>query len=381
MKSKKNKNAELENTKVEEYWNQHEHEFIELLKDHIVLPENILTDILPGDYKPIWLVQTHPIYIPSVLHALIQDKKLFIKGLYYAVTNERHEVARYIYAQCKHREIRNMDINSIDRFDGFCCMIASDTGTYRHQGTKDGCIKVGTLSDKTYKERNKELFLRVLQHGPTNSNNPLICSVDGRLVENIPNYNPSSNKYMPLDEFDLHHAKFTGNTSYYYDYVLDNMVKKVEEPSQYVNKWLHYQFTTKMISEMMSCIVISTAKHTSLHKFGEKIGGIDFWINGWTNNHYASIPYAWRSAENYTEILEWISKNCPLVDIKLLPSYEKFIQLHNHLSIISSQDLYSMLNSRIETIQQTPTPCIEVIVQHETPVLEEIQPTSLCVIS
>lgn len=360
--TKRNKNADAENKKVESWWNENEHLFLDAIKDISEIKyENISRDDLLNlcAFHEVWLVRKYPLYVPEYLIKYITDTKMFIKGLFYAVSLGRVNVAKHIYAQCKYRKLRNMPLDSLDRFDNFYCMIASDTGTYRHQGTRDGCIKAGTLSDRSYKERNKALFLRVLQHGPTNTDQPLICSVDGEPVENIFNYDPKDDKDVMLDEFDLHHAKFIGNTSHYYNIEINDMIKKTEEPSKYVSKWLYFQYTTQMVAELLSCVVISTKKHTSLHKLAGKVGGIDFWIKGWQNKRYVSIPYAWRSQEHYNEILQWISINCPNVTIQKLPSYAQFLEFHQHDRKLNSSSPARRSRSKTKTdpSEQTSNPC------------------------
>jgi len=328
--------GDIENTRTEKWWKANRDALIEAVKDLPIIEEtNIDKKILsPLKYRTLSIRRDSPYYVPVEIFKLIQwrhNEIGFIKGLMYSVSIGDLTVAKHVFAQCKNRVIRLKSKDSLDRFDTFWCMISSDIHVYRHQGTIDGAIKTNQYSSPEYALKNN-YFLRVLLHGPENTNMPLICSVLGTDVENVPTWNPSINQYCPINRYEIHHSKYTSNTSYYLDLDYGILVEKVIEPSAYIRKWLYPDFTTQMVIELLSTVIISTGEHKAHHNLPMSTGGMDQWIQGFKVGAYKSIPYAWIDEQHYKEVLDWISANCPRVDISEMPSYDLFIKLHSTAS-------------------------------------------------
>jgi len=284
-------------------------------------------------YEKVSLRVDSPYYIPNELRKYIPDRQteiMFIRGLLAAVATGDRDIARYVFAQCKNRLIRLESDDALDRFDTFHCVIASDTFTYRHQGTIDGAIKTNQLGSNQYGyATTNNLFLRVLQRGPDNINSPLVCSISGQVVEAVPTWLPTENRYLSINRYDIHHSKYVNNSSFYYDIENNKMVEKAVEPSNYLLKWIYPQYTTQMFAELLSCAIVSTGEHKALHNLPISGGGINHWIGGDTAGAYKCIPWAWKSEQNYKDTLLWASNNCPRVNIDKMPTYDEFIKLHS----------------------------------------------------
>lgn len=294
---------------------------------------NLAHVMLNLGYATVSLRTGFPYYIPSVLSRELSDRAteiMFIRGLLAAVSTGDRDIAKYVYAQCKNRLIRLESQDSLDRFDTFHCLIASDTFVYRHQGTIDGAIKTNQLGSNQYGySTTNNLFLRVLQSGPDNIATPLVCSVSGEVIESVATWLPTESKYVLINRYDLHHSKYANNTSFYYNTTDGKMVEKITEPSVYLLKWLYPQYTTQMFIELLSCAIISSGEHKAHHNLPMSAGGINHWIDGSIAGAYKCIPWAWRSETHYKEILLWASTNCPRVDVSKLPTYSDFVKLHS----------------------------------------------------
>jgi len=332
-----------------------------------ICDNNILrSDPRLSDYIEISLTSAHPYFIHrDIFHYINLVKgtsKLFITALLYSRTLNDKSVSKYVFTECKYRIKRGKDNISIDRFDGFFCMLASDTLVYRHQGTFEGSVLFGQASNPEVKNFNHTM-LRVLQHGPGAGDQNLICSITGNIIENKTYYHPIKNEDIIMNCFEIHHAVYHDNSSYYYNLDLKCLVKKSISPSKYIHACIFNNFNIQRWIELLSCIIIDVSEHDTLHKIVSS-GKIDYWIKGYQNSKYVSIPYAWRSKDNYDEIINWILGSCPHLSASSFPDYQTFLKLHRGEctptpDISLDPDLFG--STKTDSTRQTPIPCTEEI--------------------
>ena len=323
--------ADIQNHYTIKWYNDNFKNIEKTLKTNqpITFDSNIEHNLLGNNYYSISIVKNHPYYIPRTLKSYVktrQDEKLFLNALMYAVSINDHAVAKFVFTQCKYRgKVRNKSLTSLDRFDTFYCHIAADSGVYRHNGTLEGAALIGQVRDSTIRRHNITM-LNMLSSGHCTNN--LSCAVSGEAVEAISRFNPVIDELSNISAYEIHHAYYIDKTSFYLDLKDSQLTRKIYSPSTMLNAFKYENFTEQLWTEFMSCIVLSSGEHSILHIMCNK-GGIKYWINGYKNGHYKSIPYAWKSENNYNEILQWIKSVSPGVDLTKFPTYDKFISIHS----------------------------------------------------
>jgi hypothetical protein len=324
----------------------------ELLKDKdYVKDTNVLnTDArLMYNYYSICARKNYPYYVDVVIcdyiieHCINQNE--FIGALMYANIIGDIEVSKFVFAQCKHRVDRKYSHDSLDRFDTFWCHLASDTLVYRHQGTTEGALLFGKVSDPVAREVNK-VALRTLQHGVNNANQSLICHITGKSVENITRYNAEEDIFVDIISYELHHASYIGNQSYYYNVDTESLDRKEISPSTLLNAYRYTKFTSKHWLELLGCVIMDSSEHGMLHKI-TKHGGPAYWIKCKKLGFYHSVPYAWQTEANYIEIINWICSVSPHVSPLDFPTWQNLLNELNSLlplkPTISVQDQYLLV--------------------------------------
>jgi hypothetical protein len=334
------KSADDQNRRSRNIYDTHFGTLKELLKGKdCVCDTNVPNDDprLLYDYYSICVRKDYPYYVYVVIcdyiieHCIDQGE--FIGALMYANIIGDTEVAKFVFAQCKYRVNRKCALNSLDRFDGFWCHLASDTLVYRHQGTTEGGLLFGKISDPEVREFNKAA-LRTLQHGVGNAHQSLICHITGRDVENIKRYNAEEDAWIDIMSYELHHASYIENQSYYYNVDTDLLDRKEMSPSALLNAYRYTKFTSKHWLELLGCVVMDSSEHGMLHKI-TKHGGPAYWVKCKNLAFYHSIPYAWQSEANYIEIVNWICSVCPHVDTLDFPIWQNLMDQLNSLLPLS----------------------------------------------
>ena len=231
-------------------------------------------------------------------------------------------------------------VERADMFQGW-------VGTYkgadvvRFMGSLEGRNVYGVANGKETRDFNKK-FLRVLDKGMLAEDSPIVCKFDNIVLESIKELKESTLEWVFIDDYEIHHALLFNNESYWVNPFTKSITKKTSSPSTYLNSTKYTEFTTNVVAEFLSSILLSTRRHTILHKT-EVTDGIDRWLNRYRRG-VCDLPYAWKSEKNYKEILVWISNNCPKVNTSKLLSYTEFIELH------STHTIENILNEKASGI-------------------------------
>lgn len=240
-------------------------------------------------------------------------------------------LGKYIFTADKYvlyrKPIKNIS-DRVDRLDAFIGCIGvgpNSTDIVRFSGTLDGHAAYSQVTGEKTRQINK-LFLRVLHTGP-NSNKLLDCHYSHEIIEGLSEFSHTHEKIMIFDDYEIHHGLFIENCSYFYDIKICDLTRKLKDPSSYLSDVEYKNFTTKIVSELLGCIVLSVKRHAILHRL-EISDGIDRWLHRFHNN-ICEIPYHWKSEDNYKKTISWISENCKKVDISKLLNYDNFIKLHS----------------------------------------------------
>ena len=315
-----------------EFYNLNKDEIYKAISDIIPDVENIESEELK--------LKNYSHYLGYWFHPILKVSYSRIGKLYYKFAilelmdpnNIDKKFSKLIYLKDKYANNRKVSETSVDRSDTFIPYLEKGK-CLRFQGTKVGSGKYNVAQGEKYRENNKE-FLRVLHNGPKSAKLPIKCHYNNSILEGIEVYSYTRGETIILDEFEVHHCLLKNNNSYYYNIDKKCIDKKSKDPSEYLNSLSYNNFTNNIVSEFMGSILLSVSKHSTLHKT-ETSDGIDRWLDRYNKGICESIPYAWKSENNYIEVLNWISINCSKVDITRFLNYNQFIDMHS-MNILSS---------------------------------------------
>ena len=202
----------------------------------------------------------------------------------------------------------------------------TDVPRLRHYGTVKGGLVYSTDRSFQFKETNQN-YLKVLQSGSEISGE-LICHVrntelTGRFMTNFVTMDK-----IAIFDGQIHHALYNGAGSYY----------KSADPSSYLGKMSFVDFSHSVHMEFLGCITLSGDGHDSIHN-SNSVDGINNWLKRIELKECVSIPFAWRSKENYQIIINWLSKNTNNFRIDHAPSYQQFMLMHSTEVLKDSESL------------------------------------------
>lgn len=162
---------------------------------------------------------------------------------------------------------------------------------------------LGPIADTNEYNRIKKDFnksrnikrLRIIQHGPNGSDQPLLCIFGGHNVEQ---YCPVNAPHLKqIEFFDLHHIKYNGDGS--------SLKAKggnglSVDPSKLLIK---ARISNEEWKELFCCGAIDTGMHQWVHKFAKQ-DDLTFWEKyHWSYENSGHQPYAWKNPDNFYEVV------------------------------------------------------------------------------
>lgn len=237
--------------------------------------------------------------------------------------------------------IQGLSPDALCRLDTFVCS-DDGNGNFRKNGTIKGNLMHKQLKRESARESNKKL-LHTLMFGGYNTEHLLTCAYSGVVVEDITITDYILNTEKTVNEYELHHVTFMDRES----------IGKTDSPSEHLNRYKLHEMPHLVLIELLSCVVLSASRHSSLHK-ACAADDIMSWKKRWNNGELSYMPWHWQNEENYNNTLNRISNMCPLFRKELALSYAEFIESNTlNISPARLEELLNKINPKIESTLDT----------------------------